>query len=135
MSADHPIRRAMTVLRIWLGMVVILMMINANVATAYVLGETAKAVPFYFLSFLAFLWLMKVWESRVVILCCVLIVVGVFLRGCEVLFYADQFGLTQRLTGVTLWWFVGGTTLAFGILNLIAVSRRDAEEWIWESQR
>lgn len=124
----------MLVLRVWLLMVAGMMVLNAHTATAYLLSEGIKPIPFYFLALIASLWFTYVWDVRVVIACCSMIVVGTFLRGCEVLLYADQFALPPRLTGTSLWWFISGTTLAFGILNLIAVSRKQAEEWVWRER-
>lgn len=131
MGKPHPIRRAILVLRIWLGMLVVMWFINANVATGYLFNDVVKSIPFYFLMMVALLWLFNTWDPRVVIVCCSALVVGPFLRGIEVLLYADHFILQQRLTGVTLWWFISGTTLAFGVLNLIAAGRRNAEEAVW----
>lgn len=122
----------MIVLRVWLGMVCFMMFFNAQTATPYLLDPPIGSIPFYFCGMVAFFWMTNVWDSKVVISCCSMIVVGTFLRGVEVLVYADQFSLKQRLTGVSLWWFISGTTLAFGILNLIGVSRKIAEDWIWK---
>lgn len=134
MGKNHPVRRAVGVLRFWLVMLTVVMVINAHTATGYVLSPLTKAFPFYFLAMVAFFWFANIWIANVVIVCSTIVGGGTFLRGLEVLFYADRFSITQRLTGVTLWWFVGGTTLAFGILNLLAVSRKEAEEWVEELQ-
>lgn len=115
-------------------MVVGMMVLNAHSATAYLLSPSIKPVPFYFLALVTSLWFLKIWEVKVIIACSSILVVGTFLRGCEVLFYADQYSLPPRLTGTSLWWFISGTTLAFGILNLIAVSRKIAEEWVWRER-
>lgn len=135
MPKTHPIHRAVTTIRAWLLMLIGIMIINAVVATPYLYGEVFRPYPFMAIALVAGFWAVRAWDTTAVVMCCSTIVVGTFLRGLEVLFYAEAFPLKQRLTGLTLWCFVSGTTLAFGILSLIAASRRLAEEWVRDANQ
>lgn len=130
---NHPIRRAVAVLRAWLVLVVSVMVWNALVANPILLTGWLRPLPFFFLAAVALWWSGRTWHMHSVIVCCSLISVGVFLRAVEVLLFADNYDIRARLTGVSLWLTLGGTTIAFGILNVLAVSRREAEEHVWSS--
>lgn len=119
------------ILRLWLVMLALLMVVNARVASPYLLGDAAKPLPFLVLAVTALVWVVGAWHPRVVIVSCSILVVGTLLRGAEVFLYAEAFHLHQRVTGITLWWFISGTTMSFGVLDLIVASRRQAEEWAY----
>lgn len=38
------------------------------------------------------------------------------------------------MTGTTLWWFASGTTFSLGVLNVLALSKKEAEAWVWDLQ-
>lgn len=130
----HPIKRAVMVMRCWLLFLSGLMFWNAWVATGYLFSPTVKPVPFVLLALLALIWFTNTWSSSAVIITGVLIVVGLAMRGVEVVFFADAFSWKQRFTGASLWWFASATTFAFCILNLIATGRKEAEEWMEHRQ-
>lgn len=125
---QHPAQHAIIVLRAWLIMVAIFMTLNASVALAYLLSPEIKVAPFYFFALTALLWAKWVYRLRVVITMSSLLIVGTFMRGLEVVFFATDFPINKRLTDLSLWWFFAGTTLAFAILNLLVTSRLQAEE-------
>jgi ABC-type dipeptide/oligopeptide/nickel transport system permease subunit len=128
MTKDHPVRRAVNVLRGWLVMLMVMLVFNANIAHHYLLSDRANQIPFYFLAIVAGIWFFGIWKLETIITCCSIIAVGTSLRGIELLVYAEDYTLATRFTGATLWWFCTGTTIVFGVLNLIAASRRAAED-------
>lgn len=134
MAVNHPVRRAVTVLRAWLLMVACVMCWNAVVSNSILLTGWVRPLPFWVLAVTAMVWEIRTWHLKTVLWCCSLITVGVVLRACEVLVFADNYNLRARATGVSLWITLAGTTISFGILNVLAVSRRSAEEAVWASK-
>jgi hypothetical protein len=120
----------MLILRLWLGMVVLTMLTYATSATGYLISDKAVTIPFLCLAIIAVIWIVYAWHPKAIIGCTSLMTVGIFLRGVEVIIFAEQFTIQQRVVGTTLWWFIASTTLAVGILNLVAASRQRAERWV-----
>lgn len=112
-------------------MLTIVMVWNALVSRGFLLHGWVRPLPYFVLAVTALVWHVQVWASRYVIYCTAILVVGTTMRGIEVLFFADA-TLRGRLTGVSLWVTMAGTAMAFGILNLIAISRKEADEWVWQ---
>ena len=125
----HPLRRAITVLRSWLVMLTAMMLWNALVARPYLLHGWVRPLPYLVLAATGAYWAKCVWDGRTVIICTAIVTVGTMLRGVEVMGYSDA-TLSGRLTGISLWFMMAGTAMSFGVLNLIAISRREADEWI-----
>jgi hypothetical protein len=134
MVRNHPIRKAVLVLRSWLVLVAVMMTWNAFISNPILLTGWMRPVPFFFFAALALIWAAKSWSSTVVILCSSALTVGMFLRALEVTLYADQYNLRARFTGASIWLTIGGTAVAFGILNVLVVSRRQAEDWVWSEK-
>jgi hypothetical protein len=134
MVKNHPIRRAVGVLRAWLILVIGVMCWNAVVANGILLEGWMRPLPFWLLAVVGFVWLKRTWHTNTVIWCSSLICVGVLLRALELLIFANEYDMRTRLTGGSLWLAIAGTCVAFGILNVLAISRREAEEWVWSQE-
>ena len=136
MATNHPVRRAISVLRAWLFMVAGIMCWNAIVSNPILLHGWVRPLPFWSVAVVAMFWASRIWHLRAVIWCSSFITVMFTLRALEVFFFADQdiYNLRARATGVSLWIFAAGTTISLGIINMVAVSRRSAEEAVWQSR-
>ena len=132
-AQGHPLRKAITVLRCWLGMVAAMMLWNALVSRGFLLHGWVRPLPYLVLSAVAGFWSARTWHAKAVVWCSAAMAVGCSMRGLEVLFFSDS-STRSRLTGISLWITLAGTALAFGILNLIAISRKEADEWAWSEQ-
>jgi hypothetical protein len=129
MPHNHPLVRGVHVLQWWLIMFAVMMLWNACVANAYVLTGFVRPLPFLFLAATAMAWAWFVWCNRTVIACSSLVAVGTMLRGAEIMVWSEG-NVPGRLTAISLWFAMAGTALAFGVLNIIAISRKEADEWI-----
>lgn len=134
MVRHHPIRKAVLVLQCWLLLVAVMMTWNAFVSNPILLDGWLRPFPFLFFSALVIIWLIRVWHMRAVILCSSGITVGTILRAMEVTLYADNYNIRARFTGASIWLTIAGTAVAFGILNVLVVSRRRAEDWVWSER-
>jgi hypothetical protein len=129
MPENHPLRRGVRVLQWWLIMFALMMLWNACVANGYVLTGVARPLPFLFLAAAAMAWAWFAWCNRTVIGASSIIAVGTALRGTEIMLWSES-EIPGRLTAISLWFAMAGTALAFGVLNIIAISRKEADEWI-----
>lgn len=132
MPTDHPIRKAVVVLRCWLSLFTVMMIWNAVVANQILLKGWVRPLPFLLLAVAALVWMMRPWLNKVIICCTALLSMGTFLRGMEVfVFGRDSFDLNTRLTASSVWFTIAGTVVSMGVLGLLAASRKTAEEWVW----
>lgn len=131
MSANHPVRRAVAVLRAWLMMVAVIMCWNAIVSNPILLHGWVRPLPFWSVAVVAMVWAQRTWSLRIVMWCSSFITVMFTLRALEVFFFADNYNIRARATGISLWVFAAGTTISLGIINMVAISRRSAEEAVW----
>lgn len=129
----HPVFKAILVLRGWLCLIIVSITWNAFFSNGILLHGWARPIPFFLVVGMSLIWFLNVWSSSSVILAACTIAVGTGLRGLEVLLFAEQYDLKSRATGASLWITVSGTAIAFGIVNLVALSRKNAEDWVWSS--
>lgn len=132
MGPKHPISRSVLVLKIWLAMLSSMLIWNCIVANGILLTGWPRPLPWFVLAGAGVVWSFNPWNGKIVIACSSLLFVGSVLRGFEVLLYADQYSGRGRLTGLSVYLTIGGTSLLIGILNLVVTSRKTAEEWVWE---
>lgn len=125
---SSPVRKVIRVLRAWLTLLVAVMIWNALVASSILFHGWGRPLPFASLAALATWWLIHTWHTWSVIVCASGISIGVLMRAAEVLVYAHRLDIAVRLTGASLWIAIAGTTVTFGILNVLAISKRSAEE-------
>lgn len=128
----HPVRRAISVLRGWLLLVFIVMLWNALFANGYLLPEALRPAPFLFAAAMTLVWFRYTWHVRVVIAMSGMLTVGTLMRAIEVMCFAHQFRMNERLTALSIWLVTAGTLAAFGVLNILAISRKAAESWVWD---
>lgn len=128
---NHPLRRITQVLRLWLVGLLALLLWNAYFANGFVLTGLLRPVPFLALSAAVLVWLTWTWSATVTIYCSGLLFIGLMLRATELLLFADGYSWRGTMTAVSLWSFLGATTLVFGAATITAVSRRAADVEVW----
>lgn len=132
LGPHHPVERSLLILRLWLAMLVVMMTWNGVVANGILLEGWMRPLPWFFLAGMAMAWATWPWYGVVVIASSSVLTVGSMLRAMEVLLFADQYSPRGRLTGLSIYMTIAGTSLLVGVLNLVVTSKKTAEEWVWE---
>lgn len=127
---SHPLMKVTVMLRAWLALFTTFMFFNMFVAQPITLGGNLRPVPFAVMGVIGIVWWWWVWSAPITIMCSATVTAGVMMRAVEVLFFLDRYTLNTRLTGASIWVFISGTTMLFGLLSLIAITRRLAEQRI-----
>lgn len=128
---EHPLHRVNTGLRVWIAMIGVMLAWNAVVANGVLLDGWLRPIPFMVLAIVAGLWWFRTTSIDMTIFSSATIAVGLLLRASEVLLFGVDYDMRARMTAASVWTLIGGTTLVFGFLNLVAISRRQADVQVW----
>ena len=120
---EHPLRKVSFTLRIWLILLSAITLWNAWVATEILLKGWLQPIPFLILTVAALIWAVNPWSVNTTVIASAVIAVGLSLRAIEVAAWADYLDSRSRATASSVWFFLGITSLLYGILNLLVISR------------